>query len=264
MEEFFQANKEMWNERTPYHVQGKFYDVEAFKAGKSSIQPMEKAGLGDVRGKTLLHLQCHFGQDTLSLAREGALTTGVDFSDTAIREALDLAAELGIPARFIECNVYDLPLHLDEQFDIVYTSFGAIPWLPDLEAWAQIVRQFLKPGGLFFMAEFHPTLYLFDFNTHRLAYDYFNTGHPYEDEETGTYGSENAPIQRKSYFWSHSLEETIAPLLRLGLQLEAFREYDFSPFNCFPNMTERAPGEYVYTPFQGVRLPHVFSLKMKG
>ncbi len=129
---FFIANRELWNTRTPLHAESDFYNLAAFKAGDSSLCGIEPVEMGSIRGKSILHLQCHFGLDTLSLSRLGASVTAVDFSDAAIASAQSLADELNISARFLCCNVLDLPEHLDGEFDVVFTSFGVLGWLPDL------------------------------------------------------------------------------------------------------------------------------------
>lgn len=256
---YFEANRELWNRRTPVHLASSFYDVDSFLKGRNSLTSMELEMLGTVEGKRILHLQCHFGQDTLSLARLGAEVVGVDFSPEAIREARRLNERLGLEARFVECNVYDLPERLDERFDLVYTSFGALCWLPDLHRWAEVVQHFLIPGGRLALAEFHPTLYLFDFESGEPAFHYFDTGTPYEEISEGTYTEGGESLCLPSYFWVHSLDNVLSPLLERGFHLLRFREYDFSPFNCFPNMKERRPGEYVFQ-LKGLRLPHVFAL----
>ncbi len=260
---YFEANRELWNRRTPVHVASKFYDVDSFLRGRNSLTVMEKEMLGPVAGKRILHLQCHFGQDSLSLARMGAEVVGVDFSPEAIREARKLNERLGLSARFLECNVYELPERLEERFDVVFTSFGALCWLPDLEAWAEVVQRFLLPGGRLALAEFHPTLYLFDFDSGEPAYHYFNSGAPYEEISEGTYTEGGDSLNLPSYFWVHSLDAVLHPLLERGFRLLRFREYDFSPFNCFPNMLERRPGEYVFQ-LKGLRLPHVFALSAES
>ena len=165
---YFDANKDSWNKRTAVHKDSDFYDLASFKKGKSSLNKIELEELGDVSGKSLLHLQCHFGMDTMSWARMGADCVGVDLSDEAINLAKEINAELKLHAEFVCCNVYDLKQHLDKKFDIVFTSYGTIGWLPDLDAWAAIVWHFLKPGGTFYIADFHPTLWMMDENFERL------------------------------------------------------------------------------------------------
>lgn len=263
MDPYLNANRQAWDALTSIHVASPFYDLEGFKKGANALKPIELEGMGPVAGKELLHLQCHFGLDTLSWARMGARVTGVDFSEEAISQAVQIAGETGISGRFICSDIYKLEEQLDEQFDIVFTSYGALCWLPDLEAWAGIVRRYLRPGGLFLIAEFHPGIYQFDFNTRQIAYDYFNRGFPYEEVDEGSYADPKAGIKTVTYFWAHSLAEIAGALLKTGLQLLDFREYDYSPYNCFPNMEERAPGEFVFGGF-GVRMPHVFSMKFRG
>src|SRR3954453_14494479 len=141
-EQYFEANKEGWNKRAIVHKDSSFYDIDSFKAGKSSLNKIELEELGNVKGKNLLHLQCHFGMDTLSWAREGAIVTGIDLSDEAIKTAKELSNELNIPAQFICCNVYDSLQHINQQFDIVFTSYGVIGWLPDLDIWCSIIAIF--------------------------------------------------------------------------------------------------------------------------
>ena len=145
--EWFALNRASWNARTPVHLRSRFYALEAFKAGQSSLRSIELEQVGDVRGRSLLHLQCHFGQDTLSWARLGARVTGMDLSEVAIAEARALATELAIPARFVEGNVNDAPVLLGgERFDIVFTSYGVLGWLPRLAPWARAVAGCLAPG----------------------------------------------------------------------------------------------------------------------
>ena len=159
---YFENNRQSWNELTAFHADSSFYDVASFKKGKSSLKHIEIDELGDIKGKKILHLQCHFGMDTLSLARQGAIVVGVDISDTSIQKAIELSDELKIPAKFIRSNVYEIENILEETFDIVYTSYGAINWLNDLDKWAKIISRCLKPNGVFYMVEFHPFIYTLD------------------------------------------------------------------------------------------------------
>src|SRR5579864_4514537 len=160
MRRYCEANRQMWNAWTPYHVESGFYDVEGFKRGqrrdRAGNDALEIEAVGDVVGKSLLHLQCHFGLDTLSWARRGATVTGVDFSEEAIRAARALAADVGVPAAFIQSDIYELPGRLRGEFDIVFTSHGVLGWLPDLDRWAGVVAHFLRPGGRFCLIEGHP------------------------------------------------------------------------------------------------------------
>ena len=161
-EEYSEANRRYWDGLVPRHFESEFYDVAGFKAGKSALKPTELEEIGDVRDRSLLHLMCHFGLDTLSWARLGARVTGVDFSGPAIKAARKLAEDCEIEAVFIESDVFKLPSRLDDQFDIVFTSYGVLFWLPDVVRWAQIVAQFLRPGGVFYIVEFHPVCGIFE------------------------------------------------------------------------------------------------------
>ncbi|MEL6923700.1 MAG: C25 family cysteine peptidase, partial [Bacteroidota bacterium] len=259
----YETNQSLWNKRTPVHLDSDFYNMKQFLKGQTSLNAIELEALGDeVAGKSLLHLQCHFGQDTLSWARMGAHVTGMDFSEVAIEKAKSLSGQLQLPARFLQCNVYDLPEQLNEKFDIVFTSYGVLCWLHDLKAYAKIVARYLKPGGIFYIAEFHPVLYTFEWEQNKMLYDYFHQSEPIVEQAEATYTDGVAAINHLEYSWIHALSETMQPLLNEGLQLLEFKEFDYSPYNCFPNMKETAPGQYVYQG-AGVRLPHVFSLKMQ-
>ncbi|NSL89406.1 class I SAM-dependent methyltransferase [Chitinophaga solisilvae] len=259
-QEYIAANREMWNKRTAVHVTSDFYDVPAFLNGRNSLNSIELELLSGVEGKRILHLQCHFGQDTLSLARLGATVTGVDLSDAAIAVANDLTAQLSLQAqaRFICCDLYSLPEHLEDRFDIVFTSYGTIGWLPDLDKWAAVVQRYLKPGGSFIMADFHPTLWMFDDDFTTVKYDYFNTA-PIVEEATGSYTDRSAELKDTSWSWNHPLSEIISALVTQGLQLQVFREFDYSPYNCFNNTVEQ-DGRYYIRGMEG-KLPMVYAFK---
>lgn len=260
-DDYLEINRHAWNLRTSVHKDSAFYDLAGFKEGKTSLNPLELEALGDVRGKKLLHLQCHFGQDTLSWARLGAQVTGVDLSDEAIALARQLNQELGLDAAFVCCNVYDLPQHLAGQFDLVFTSYGVLGWLPDLARWAQVVAHFLKPGGTFFLAEFHPVVWMFNNSFTQVQYSYFNNGGPIIEESTGTYTDRNAPIQYKEYSWNHSLSEVLEPLLRQGLQLVRFQELPYSYYNCFANTVQGEDGFWRIKGLEG-KLPLMYAVKL--
>ncbi len=259
--EYIHANRDYWNKRTQTHLQSAFYNVPAFLNGRSSLNDIELLLLGDISGKKILHLQCHFGQDTISLARMGASVTGVDLSDEAIKQARDLAVKCHVDCNFIECDIFSLPIFLNEQFDIVFTSYGTIGWLPDISKWASIVQQFLKPGGSFVFAEFHPVIWMYNNDLDKIIYSYFKKEAIIE-EETGTYADRNADIHSTSITWNHGLAEVINSLLNTGLQLLQFHEFDYSPYNCFQNMKEVSPGKYMINGFEQ-KFPLVYSMLMK-
>ena len=256
---YIEINRQLWNKRTAFHVQSEFYDVAGFLKGKNMLNSIELDLLGDVKGKKILHLQCHFGLDTLSLARMGGQVTGVDLSDAAIDKANELASATGLPARFICCNLYDLPAHLNETFDLVFSSYGTIGWLPDLNSWAGIIARYLKPGGKFVFAEFHPVVWMFDHDFREIAYRYSKSD-PIVEKETNTYADQAASINLQSVSWNHGLAEVFSALLGHGLNVTAFEEYDYSPYPCFKEMVEVAKGKYRFPRF-GDKLPMVYALK---
>jgi SAM-dependent methyltransferase len=257
--DYLEINKAAWNMKTPVHIGSKFYDVPAFLRGESSLKSLELGLLGDVSGKRILHLQCHFGQDTLSLARLGAIVTGVDLSDVAIQKARELESELKLGAAFINCDLYSLKEHLTGTFDIVFTSYGTIGWLPDLDRWADIVQHFLKRGGSFVMVEFHPLVWMFDPDFKEVVYSYFNTGVIVEKCQ-GSYADASADISYEIASWGHPISELLQSLLDANLRLTDFKEWDYSPFPCFQDVTENEPGAFRIKQW-GSKMPMVYGIK---
>lgn len=261
---YFEANRHGWNLRTAVHKKSAFYNVDAWKAGAESLTPIELGEVGDVDGKRLLHLQCHFGQDTLSWARKGARVTGVDLSDAAIDVARALAKETNLNERadFVCCNVYDLTQHLSEHehaFDIVFTSYGTIGWLPDLRPWARVIAHYLKAGGFFYIAEFHPVMWMMDDDMSRFAYPYHNAG-VIETEQRGTYTDRDAPIEYVEYGWNHTLGDVVNALVAVGLRIDFLNEYAYSPYPSFRNSVRGADGNYRIQGLEGI-VPMVYSLR---
>lgn len=263
MDEFLQANQKLWNEWTTEHEKSPFYDVEGFKAGKERLKSIELQEVGDVRGKSLLHLQCHFGLDTLAWARHGATVTGVDLSTDSIALAHSLSEELKIPATFVCSDVLTLPENLHGQFDIVFTSYGILHWLRDLQRWAQVIHHFLKPGGLFYIVEDHPFMRVFTADPEqgvRVANPYFFAEEPYEAETTGSYATNFEGEKRTYYMWDHSLGEVINSILGVGLQIEYLHEFPFALRAKFPTMVKGEDGYWRFTREHNM-IPLLFSLK---
>ncbi len=254
----FEVNRALWNARTRHHVGSKFYDVEGFLNGANSLGAHERELLGDVRGKALLHLQCHFGQDTLSLARMGATATGLDLSDEAIAEARKLADRAGLQAEFVLANVLDPQPAFEDRFDIIFTSYGVLGWLPDLGPWARNIARWLKPGGRLVLVEFHPAVWMFNNEFTAVAWSYFNRER-IEEVEQGTYADTAAPIALPSHTWNHSLAETVTALLDAGLRINGLQELDGSPHDCFANTVHGTDGLYRIRGMEG-KLPMVFSV----
>jgi SAM-dependent methyltransferase len=240
---YIDINRESWNKRTAIHLESEFYGVENWLSHRNSLMPIELAVLGDLKGKSILHLQCHFGQDTLSMAQMGAKVTGVDLSDAAIDAANQLAKRAGLEAKFICCNVYDTLQHLDEQYDFVFTSYGTIGWLPDLKPWAKVVAGALKPGGRFLIVDFHPVLWMLNDEMTALGYAYQNDG-PIETVQTGSYTDGNKDVPIRDFSWNHGLSEIMSPLLSEGMQLTDFQEFNYSPYACFAHSVKGADGNY--------------------
>ena len=259
------ANREMWDKLAKLHHKSEFYDVEGFLKGNQTLDPIEIEELPDLSGKKILHLMCHFGMDTLSMARLGADPTGVDFSSEAIELAKELSKTTEIDARFVCSNVYDLPDNLNEKFDIVFTSGGVIMWLPDLEAWARVIAHFLKPGGFFYIREFHPFGYVFDdddnVNDLRVRYPYFQGKKPLKFEAEGSYASEGAEIgMQTSFEWNHRISEIFTVLIDAGLTIDFFHEFPMTTYKALPFMIQKEPGRWVL-PENEDKIPLMFSLK---
>jgi len=244
-EEHFEVNRKTWNEKVKIHAKSDMYDLEAFKNGKSSLMTYELNALGDVNGKSLLHLQCHFGQDTLSWSRRGAQCVGVDLSDEGIKMANALNEELKLDAKFVCCNVLDTSQFVTDTFDIVYTTYGVITWLPDLKPWGRMIAERLKKGGTFYMVEFHPIVWMFDYIDAKsvMRYGYMQDEAIYEEYE-GTYADQESKMISKEYGWNHGLSEVINALVEAGLRMDYLNEYDESPYNVLPDLVETKSGNY--------------------
>jgi ubiquinone/menaquinone biosynthesis C-methylase UbiE len=258
---YLEINRQSWNNRTDIHVKSKFYDMNNFIKGRSSLNSIELELLGDLKGKTILHLQCHFGQDTISLSRLGAEATGVDLSDRAIERAKQIAKDTHSNTTFICCDIYELPNYLDKQFDIIFTSYGTIGWLPNLDKWANIISRYLKPSGQFVLVEFHPLVWMFDDNFEEIKYRYFNSGAIVESE-SGTYADKKADITQEYVTWNHDLGEVINSLIQNGLEICSFNEYDYSPYDCFNKTLEFEPGKYRIEHLEN-KIPMVYSITAK-
>lgn len=245
LSEAFNTNRETWNKKVAVHAKSDFYDLENFKKGASSLTKFELNALGDVSGKSLLHLQCHFGQDTLSWQRMGAQCTGIDISDEGIKLAQNLNTELGLDAHFICCNVLDTSTYVSEKFDIVFTSYGTIGWLPDLQPWATMISERLKPGGIFYIVDFHPIAWMYDYTPSppQLKYGYQQKEVIYEEYE-GTYGDKTSKVLSKDYGWNHGLGELITSLAKAGLRIEYLEEHQITPYDIFPGLEQTEEGIY--------------------
>jgi len=264
----YAANQALWDAWTAVHAAGDHYDLEGFRAGGIRLHQEEIDAVGDVTGRSLLHLQCHFGIDTLSWARLGARVTGADFSPAAIRLARELAVDMGFPdARFVEANLYDLPAVLEGAFDIVYTSRGVLGWLPDIRGWAQVVAHFLAPGGTFFITEIHPVANAFENDgvkpgELRLAYPYWEHPEPLVFDVVGSYAEPDADVgEQHEHGWDHGLGEIVTALIEAGLRIETLEEHPYLDWSV-DFLVEQSPGADRYLLPAGTtgELPLMFSL----
>lgn len=267
LEAKFEIIRRNWNERTPIHAASEFYDVAGFKSGRITLTDIEVDEMGSVVGKSLLHLQCHFGMDTMSWARLGANVTGVDISDAAIDLARELNTELGLDARFVRANLYDLPAILHETFDIVYTALGALCWLPDLEAWARVAAKHLNSGGMLYIFDGHPTSHIFESIQSADGNHKLKPIHPYFANPDGihytgggcTYtGSET--LETPSYEWQHSMSDIVNAILGAGLKIERLNEFAVSGYKAFPQMSRHDDGWWRLDEANGT-IPFLCSIK---
>jgi len=268
MKKYFDANQKRWNELADLHFAGDFYAVKKFREGGVSITDLERKEVGDVKGKKLLHLQCHFGKDTLSWARLGAKATGVDFSSRAIILARQLNQEIQENVHFVHSNIYDLKMTdlSPNSFDIVYTSHGTIYWLNDLTKWAEIIAYYLKPGGFFYIADGHPTGCIFDDEEPKdlkIRYPYFHQKIPLKFEEEGSYADESIHLENKTeYGWVHDMGDIVNNLISAGLTIEFIHEYPFVSWKALPFLEERDDGWW-YLPEKYPQLPLTVTIKAR-
>jgi SAM-dependent methyltransferase len=266
LDEHRRANRDNWDDRVPIHWESPVYDVAGFIADParlSDVVAFDAPLVGDVRGRRLLHLQCHMGKDTLSWARLGAAVTGVDFSAAAIAAARRLGAESGTPGRFVVAELYDSPRVLPEAFDIVYTGTGALNWLPDIRRWAEVVAGFLAPGGLFYIREGHPMMWSLDWRQDAalvVRYPYFETAEPIVDDDPNTYAGPGTVAHARTYEWNHGLGEIVAALIGAGLTIAGLQEHREMEWEGLPQMTLEADGRWRLPAEQRDLVPLMYSL----
>lgn len=266
MENYLRVNKRRWDQLTVEHEHSSFYDLQGFKAGKDRLRSIELAELGDVSGKSLLHLQCHFGMDTLAWARRGATVTGVDFSPKAIELARSLSAELDIPARFVCSDIGNLPAVLTGAFDIVFTSYGVLHGLPDINRWGEVIAHFLKPAGIFYIVEDHPMFRVFrpqPGDEFKAVRSYFYSAKPQRIEVNGSYATGNEGGTSVSYIWDHSLGDILNALITAGLQIEFLHEFPYAARAKFPFMEQGEDGWWRLPAHQHGTIPFLFSLQAR-
>ena len=256
---YSKINKKWWNDVVPIHAKSELYNLSDFKKGKSSLQSIETKELGNVKGKTMLHLLCHFGMDTLSFARLGAIITGVDLSDKAIDFAKKLSKEIGIRSEFMCSDVYNLPKVLYKKYDIIFLSYGVLCWLKDIDKFAEIVKNFLKKGGVFHIVELHPFTNILSYDF-KISYNYFDKG-PSIDDSSGTYADWDANIKSPTYLWNYTLGDLINALVKVRLKIEYVHEFPFTMYDQFPGFMKKNKNGYYVFKKKNIQIPLLFSLK---
>jgi SAM-dependent methyltransferase len=265
-EEFFNANRQNWDERVAIHRRDEtgFYAVARVLDGLDKLNAIEAEEIGDITGKRIAHLQCHFGLDSLCLAARGAKVVGLDFAPSAIAEARRLATELKREATFVEGNVYEARKLLDGLFDMAYVTWGAINWLPDLKSWAEQVALLLKEGGYLYLAESHPAILCFEWIDGRIVphYDWRTPAErPTANDLPFTYNGASERLRNtRTYEWIHPLSDIIGSLREAGLTIDWYHEHAALTWALFPNMVKGEDGLYRLPP-GFPQLPLSFSLK---
>jgi SAM-dependent methyltransferase len=266
-EEWVELNRRWWDERAPVHAASEFYGLDAFldDPDATTLRPFEIEEVGDVAGRTLVHPQCHFGMDTLSWARRGARVTGIDFSEAAVATASAAAGRAGLEAEFQVGNVYDaVAIVGGRTFDIVYTGLGALNWLPDVERWAQVMAALAAPGGMLYLAEFHPVCNIFGDDDLTVEYPYFHDrDSPLTFDEAGSYVEvEVATEHNRTVEWSHGLGEVVSAVIDAGFAVELLHEFDYTLFRRWPFLV-RTDRDTYRLPDGVPALPLMYSLRAR-
>ncbi len=273
---YLDANRTFWDGLVGIHLASTGadgYDVEGLRRGERRLHAIEEAELGPVDGLDVLHLQCHFGVDSLILAQRGARVTGLDFSPEAIAAARGLAGDLALGARFVEGDLYDAPALIEGRFDLVYVTWGTICWLPDLAGWARVAAHFLRPGGRLYFCDAHPAARVFDDSaeaaslpagTLRLRYPYFHAAEPVENTVTQDYADPTAEIRNQhSYEWEHSVSDIVNAVIGAGLRLDWLHEHDEIAWKLLPVLVPGDRGQYRWPGGFPVTLPLSLSLSAR-
>ena len=241
--DYLEHNRAWWNDAVPFHRASSFYKTEEFLHGQNVLDPLVRDRLADIRGKRLLHLQCHFGLDTLCLARMGAEVTGLDFSAKAIAAARELASEADVPAQFIGGDVLNPPAGLTG-FDVVFASWGALGWIKDVQTWMRTAAEALRPGGTLLLFEGHPAMTIFDDKVARdapfvLRYPY-DSPEPFVEEIQGTYAAPDAVLNStRTYYFVHGLSRIFTASIDAGFAIRKFEEFDCVPWKALPQLVQR-------------------------
>jgi len=254
-------NRFNWNQKANINYHSEYYDVKKFKKTLCSLYPLDLKLLGDIKDKKILHLMCHFGMDTISMAYKGADVTGVDFSDDAIKFAKELSTEVGVQAKFICSNVYDILDVLKETFDIVYMTYGTIGWLPDLFKLAKIISNLLSKNGFYLLIDSHPIYWMMD-STGNIVYPYDSGEQAIEIKPEGTYTDKNARIEGVEYWWNHGISTIINTLISNNLQIQYFNEYNYASRKVNEDVIRDSNGNWICPELEN-KYPLMFAVKAK-
>lgn len=267
LDAFREANRKNWNDRVPVHLEAWGYSMAKFVEDPNYIADgveIQRSELGSVEGKSLLHLQCQLGTDALSWARLGASVTGMDFSERAIAAAKKLFEDCNTPGRFFVAELYESRSVLNEQFDIVYTGGGALIWLPDIKGWAKVMSAFLKPGGTFYINDFHPVMLSLDLGRDdgllSITRNYFETDEPESIDEATSYAGSGVISNTRHFNWNHGIGEITTALIDAGLRIEFVREFQFVGYQGVPAL-EKPDEDWWRLPDHRERLPLAFSIR---
>lgn len=267
LDAYREANRKNWEDRVPVHLDAWGYSMAKFIDDPDYIADgveNQRSELGSVEGKSLLHLQCQLGTDALSWARLGATVTGMDFSEQAITAAKKLFADCDTPGRFFVAELYESRSVLDEEFDIVYTGGGALIWLPDIKGWAKVMSAFLKPGGTFYINDFHPVMLSLDLGRDddllSITRNYFETEEPEVFDEATSYAGSGVISNTRHFNWNHGIGEITTALIDAGLRIEFVREFQFVGYQGVPAL-EKPDEDWWRLPDHRERLPLAFSIR---
>jgi SAM-dependent methyltransferase len=267
VDDHLRTNLSNWEARVPLHAASEQYGLQRYvedPAHLSGVVAFDADALGDLAGRRAVHLQCHIGTDTLSLARLGAEAVGVDFSPSALEVARDLAERAGPPVRYVESSVEEAPERLPERFDLVYTGVGALCWLPSVRRWAQVVAGLLEPGGRLHLREGHPVLWAIDETRADgalvLDLPYFETEEPVRWEDASTYAGDGVIAQPVTFEWNHGLGEIVQAVIDAGLRITHLEEHRSIEWQAHPSMVPSEGGRWAL-PERTERVPLMFTLQ---
>jgi SAM-dependent methyltransferase len=270
MADYRSLNRANWDDRVPAHVASDDYGLDRFRADPahlSDVVRFDLPRLGDVSGLRGVHLQCHIGTDTVSLARLGARMSGLDFSGEAVAAARALAADLGLDMDFHQADVYDAVSVLGaEAYDLVFTGIGALCWLPSVARWAEVVAGLLKPGGRLFIREGHPVLWALaeprEDRVVALEFPYFETAEPLVWDEPDTYvTTDHVLTHTVTHEWNHGLGEIVTALLGQGMEITQLVEHDSVPWEALPGQMVKVDDNEWRLAERPERLPHTYTLQ---